>query len=117
MKYHLLFTLNKVIEFCWIPSHIGIRGNEYADAAAKAALNLPLSNIKIPYSDFKQRVNSHFKDKWQISWNNAAFNKLKPIKPTLGDTKLTDIVRRRDEVVLHRARLGQLPNSLVSFNG
>ena len=41
-----------------------------------------------------------------MSWNNTAFNKLKPIKPTLGDTKLTDIVRRRDEVVLHRARLG-----------
>ena len=63
-------------------------------------------NIKIPYSDFKQQINSYFINKWQVKWNNVAFNKLRPIKKTLGETNLKNIINRRDEVVLHRARCG-----------
>ena len=39
-------------------------------------------------------------------WNSVAFNKLQPIKKNIGVTKFKDIVTRRDEVVLHRLRLG-----------
>jgi hypothetical protein len=91
---------------CWIPSHVGIWGNERADAAARSALNLPISDIKIPYTDLKQRITCHFVAKWQTRWTNVAFNKLLPIKKNVGDTKLKDIVKRRDELVLHRARIG-----------
>ena len=34
--------------FCWVPSHVGIQGNERVDALARLALNEPYSNIKIP---------------------------------------------------------------------
>ena len=30
----------KDIVFCWVPSHVGISGNESADSTAKAALDL-----------------------------------------------------------------------------
>ena len=52
--YSQLFNSGKTIVLIWIPSHIGIRGNELADEAAKSALNL--SAVKCPattdlYSD------------------------------------------------------------------
>ena len=53
-KYSSL--INKIVLFCWVPSHVGIRGNELADAAAKAALNERLTIMTLPYSDIKSMV-------------------------------------------------------------
>ena len=36
---------HKQIIFCWLPSHVGIRGNEKADKASKSALSLQPSNL------------------------------------------------------------------------
>ena len=105
-RCHHLHTVNKIISFCWIPSHVGIRGNERADAAAKTALSLPESDIKVPHTDLRQKVNDHFIAKWQNRWNTIAFNKLQAVKPYIGETKLKNIVNRREEGVLHRARMG-----------
>ena len=51
-------------------------------------------------------VNAYFTNIWQTHWNEIAFNKLQPIKGIVGETKLKGISKRRDEVVLHRARIG-----------
>ena len=37
LKYQNLFTDSFNIIFCWLPSHVGIPGNEKADKAAKSA--------------------------------------------------------------------------------
>ena len=52
-RYNDLLSCGKTLIFCWIPSHIGIPGNERADLAAKSALDLPVSDIKVPSSDSK----------------------------------------------------------------
>ena len=38
--HNLQKELSKSVIFCWIPSHVGIKGNEAADTAAKAGLDL-----------------------------------------------------------------------------
>ena len=48
---------SKTIIFCWIPSHINIKGNEMADQEAKDALNMDIANVKMPFTDKKQQTN------------------------------------------------------------
>ena len=61
-KCHELLT--KEIVLCWIPSHIGIQGNEMVDKQAKTSLSLEPTTFKISFSNFKPlSIN--------ISWKNG----------------------------------------------
>ena len=51
-----LSNSGKIIILIWIPSHIGIRGNELADEAAKSAINLSMSAVKCPATDLYSYV-------------------------------------------------------------
>ena len=97
---------DKDILFCWIPSHCGIRGNEKADRAAKTALSLPVSEMKLPHTDFKPQIQKLLQNKWQESWNAETNNKLHTVKPVLGEWCPAYQPTRRDEVVLARLRIG-----------
>ena len=70
LKYHNLFTHSYNIIFCWLPSHVGITGNEKADKAAKFALNKPILRILNPYTDLKPIINKYIHNKWQQTWNS-----------------------------------------------
>jgi hypothetical protein len=99
-------NLDKHVIFVWIPSHVGIKGNEKADVAAKAALDLPVSDMKIPHSDFKCLINPHIKKKWQTEWDAKIENKLHPIQPTLGVWAHAYRQSRHEELILARLRIG-----------
>ena len=85
---------------------MGIRGNELADAAAKAALNERLPIMTLPYSDFKPLVKRFIKGKWSDFWATQINNKLHSVQPTLGCGSLSNRDRRREQLVLCRLQLG-----------
>ena len=97
--YELLADKENVL--CWIPSHIGIQGNEMVDKQAKTSLSLEPTSFKIPFSNFKPSINKYILEEWQTSWNNSIENKLLGIKPTIGEHQL--VVRNiRKGVILAR---------------
>ena len=104
-KHHDLSEFNEIV-YCWIPSHIGIAGNESVDQKAKDSMNLHPTDFSIPYGNFKSFINRYILNKWQILWNNSVGNKLFEIKPVIGQSQ--PVVRnvRQEEVVLARLRIG-----------
>ena len=77
------FQLIKKLFSVWIPSHIGIQGNEMVDKQAKTSLSLEPTSFKISFSNFKPSVIKYILDQWQTSWNNSIGNKLLEINQLL----------------------------------
>ena len=104
------------IVFCWLPSHIGIGGNEEADKAAKDALSLEILPFKVPSNDFKPLIHKFIQNVWQQSWNDPANrnNKLFTIKPDLGEWLPGLRTSRREEIILARLRIGHSYHAILS---
>ena len=99
---------NADLVFCWLPSHIGISGNEEADIAAKEALSLDILPFQVPFYDFKPMICDFIKNIWQQSWNDPINqnNKLFTVKPTLGEWLPGLRTDRREEIILARLHIG-----------
>ena len=101
---HLLKTQRgKDISFCWVPSHVGIAGNEFADAAAKEASNRIPDDITIPPSDYAQEARKALLDKWQATTTD---NKLRKIKDHVREWESSINKTRQTEVIITRLRIG-----------
>ena len=66
-KCHELLAYKEIV-LCWIPSHIGIQGNEMVDKQAKTSLSLEPTSFKISFSNFKPSINKYILGEWQTSW-------------------------------------------------
>ena len=56
----------KSVQFCWIPSHVGITGNERADAAARRASSVPCTRrLPLPARDLYPAIGSYVLSQWQ----------------------------------------------------
>ena len=108
-----LFRLSiryKYVQFCWVPAHVGIQGNEQADREAR---NVILENNvnfhHIPSSDMKWCIRSHVRDKWQARWSSpllANNKKYKKVRESVKHWPSSFNSNRKVEVVLSRLRIG-----------
>ena len=101
----LLSQCNKEIAIEWVPSHVGIPGNDQADSAAKEAIeNDDALNIKLHYYDIKCKIKNFIRQRWQSYWTstNCPLQRLKPI---LGDWKWS-YKDRCEQIIISRIRCG-----------
>ena len=95
------------IVFCWVPSHVGLAGNEKADLVAKQALTLPeVEPCFFPYTDLRQYISFYVTRLWQEAWSTQTSNKLFAIQPELCFWHPYRDLPRRDQVILTRCRIG-----------
>jgi ribonuclease HI len=96
----------KKIVFCWIPSHIGIRGNEEADMAAKETLGYQTASSITVASDMRRRINEVLNNSWQSEWDLLVNNKLRQVLPVLKENNILRNLNRKDLTVYTRLRIG-----------
>ncbi|XP_050724605.1 uncharacterized protein LOC127002567 [Eriocheir sinensis] len=109
---HSIAAQGRHVKLNWVPSHVGLRGNEAADAAVSAATSMPaitsnvlpsLQQVKVQArraaagsaEDLHRQAERH---SWQGAWYARA-TEHRPLHPRRE-------LDRADQVTLHRLRLG-----------
>jgi len=94
------------ITFVWIPSHVGIGGNEAADREAKKALQKEVTGTSIPYTDLKPSIASASYREWQARWETESYNKLYRIHDKVTQRSTCRGTSRKKDVILTRLKIG-----------
>ena len=97
----------KEVSFCWVPSHIGVHGNERADHLAKSTVSQPEPRrCPVPFRDMYPVVRSKIKNSWRSKWENIQTNlKMRSLTPSISPWSYP-CMSRRLETALCRLRIG-----------
>ena len=61
-----LHNQGKQFTLCKVSAHIGIKGNEEADKAAKQAIDMPgMTTTRLPYTDYYLTIRRARNSEWQ----------------------------------------------------
>ena len=104
---HKLNETDKEVYLCWIPSHVGINGNETADANAKLTLETAdddIAYIQQPHNDSRQAIGERVRRIWQIAWDGVDndLHRALPTLPYVFNSRLS----RHEERVFARLHIG-----------
>ena len=99
-------NMHKQITFCWVPSHLVIEGNEWADVAAKEAPEAAIQQVgSLPHTDYYPIYKTALKQRWQRECQNQTQNKLDSIKPNVKQWSTFTQKNRRKSNILTRLRI------------
>ena len=102
----LLNSSQKSFTLCWVPSHIGVPGNEKADDLAKLATLSAVEVPSFPRYDLKAFAKRKTRDIWEESWRNTSGNKLREISDKIELLPNSRCSNRAWERALTRLRIG-----------
>ena len=65
--YEIVNGIKNSVTLVWIPSHLGIRGNEMADKAAQRAISNQMVNleVKLELKEIYNMITKYVMNKWQ----------------------------------------------------
>ena len=105
MVIFLLSCKQKVVQFCLVPAHVGILGNETSNQLAKeGSLRQPMKK-GITHSDYIPGIRESISFTWQFAWNLKLSNKMREITEYIRPWVYSSISRRR-ETALCRLGIG-----------
>lgn len=94
----------------WIPSHIGLAGNEQADRLAKKGAHLIQPERQVPYQTAKNIIKQAFREEWMNEW--ARGNTGRTVYSHMSTTKPKDnlkLLNRNDQTTIFRLRTQHVP--------
>ena len=96
----------KRVSFCWVPAHVGIRGNELADCLAKEAASSKVpQRCALPFRDFFPYIKLAVQNMWQFCWELEGANKMKAFVEDIHPWSYYPMPRKK-ETALCRLRIG-----------
>ena len=97
-----------LIHIDWIPAHVGIPGNEIADATARSAMTTGSSDHTIPFkSEIYPLIYEAIMKKWQQQWNNTLTGHIhQSIQHNIQRRTRQYSSKRKIDVIFTKLRLG-----------
>lgn len=106
--FYILHRRGYGVQFCWVPGHIGVAGNERADALAREAAGRPAVPCPVPCTDLFPVLRVVILNSWQERWNTQGattkmFELTRSVSPPW---TYTGVRNRRHQTALVRLRIG-----------